>query len=355
MLIASTYPLYPSNQWITTPFHDGARVFFSDRGAEGLYNATVAHLWEMSADEPDDRSKETVPQLLEFGQPYDVTPALSRKPPVWISAVGERGLYPITYKPKGSSYLYDPQTAPKTRLLAKWPIEESTAAERKQPVEARLDTARAASNAMQPSPHLFFWLICLFLIVACPSVAVVTWIYVAWSVDPGKYERDGHPSSKHLLKWLNCDVAEKVGDSEIKLLFLSANAENAKITQPNNSIAAQALVGHLELHFSDSRGQVQAISQLRQATEDKKLKSQLQPLWLLNGPGDQKLTEKERAAVLSAVGSMIGRPHLGKGVYRDPRSKELLEGRNFNPDDRYRDQKENPFPPPSGAGASVAH
>ena len=47
-LVASTYPLYPANQWMTTSFRDGPRVFFSNRAAQGFYNATAAHLWEMS-------------------------------------------------------------------------------------------------------------------------------------------------------------------------------------------------------------------------------------------------------------------------------------------------------------------
>ena len=52
MLVASTYPLYPANQWMTTPYRNGPRVFFSNQGAQGLYNAIVAHLWEMGAGGP---------------------------------------------------------------------------------------------------------------------------------------------------------------------------------------------------------------------------------------------------------------------------------------------------------------
>ena len=101
-LVASTYPLYPANQWMTTPFRDGPRVFFSNRAAQGFYNATAAHLWEMRADSTfTTREPLRGPQLLEFGLPYDLEFAKSRRPPVWISAVGERGLYPLKYFVRG--------------------------------------------------------------------------------------------------------------------------------------------------------------------------------------------------------------------------------------------------------------
>ena len=211
MLVASTYPLYPSNQWITTPFRDGARVFFSNRGAQGLYNATVAHLWEMGADEPEKRTDGSKPQLLEFAHPYDVSRTLMRTPPVWISTVGERGLYPITFVPKQSAYLYDPRTNREERPLAQWPYEKPQDGEPPEPDLATLDTAASAREASRPQPHLLFWLITLFLtIVACPFIVYVTWVYVAWSADPSKYQREGFPSNEHLLRWLNCDVAKKL-------------------------------------------------------------------------------------------------------------------------------------------------
>ena len=47
MLVASTYSLYPANQWIITPHEAQSHVLFSNQGAQGLYNAVTAHLWEM--------------------------------------------------------------------------------------------------------------------------------------------------------------------------------------------------------------------------------------------------------------------------------------------------------------------
>ena len=202
MLVASTYPLYPSNQWLTTPFRDGARVFFSNRGAEGLYNATVAHLWEMSADDKaEDQPRASFPQLLEFAIPYDLDFKAIRKPPVWISAAGERGLYPVAFvTPEDQgAYLYDPKTAPEGRLLLGWP--GSTAA------------ANQASVAMIPNPHILFWLLWWFLFLACSGVATVTWFYVAWSTDPKKLALKPNTGFiKGILEYLTCEVADKPHD-----------------------------------------------------------------------------------------------------------------------------------------------
>ncbi len=169
MLVASTYPLYPANQWMTTPFRNGPRVFFSNQAAQGLYNAIVAHLWEMSVGEPAQG-----PQLLEFGDPYDTTPRTIRQPPVWISAVGQRGLYPVTFIPttQANRYLYRADTSAEGHFLAEWPPKESERA--------------AAETAMQPNPHPLFWVLSLFLFFACFAVAGVTWVYVCWAVDEKK-------------------------------------------------------------------------------------------------------------------------------------------------------------------------
>ena len=198
MLVASTYPLYPSNQWITTPYHDGPRVFFGSRGSQGLYNATVAHLWEMGADEQVDPSKESAPQLLEFGVPYDLKGESPRHPPAWISVVGERGIYPVSIVSDNTNakYLYDPSESPERR-----------------PSSTQLDQSdegqRTAALAGLPNPHLFFWLVSLSLMLASPAVAYITWHYVSWSLNGVKLqsEKTGYFTARHVLRWLNCEVA----------------------------------------------------------------------------------------------------------------------------------------------------
>ena len=203
MLVASTYPLYPSNQWMTTPFRNAPRVFFSDRGAQGLYNATAAHLWEMKAEQPPPGDKpSSVPQLLEFALPYDLTPRKIRQPPVWISAVGERGLYPVKFIPvtEASDELYDPSKSPEPRAPTPWPPEDQ-------------HSIHDAAVAMMPHPHVLFWLLYLSLILACVLVASLTWLYITWSIDEKKCEREykalGFLGLGHILRMLNCEVAEK--------------------------------------------------------------------------------------------------------------------------------------------------
>ena len=204
MLVASTYPLNPSNQWITTPFRDGPRVFFSNRGAQGLYNATVAHLWEMGADEPALATAPSPPQLLEFALPYDVEARLIRQPPVWISAVGERGLYPVDFVANDeiNTYLYNPSTSPEQRVLPLWPSDQRM--------------ARQALDAMKPNPHLLFWLLCWFLLCACLLVAGVTMLYARWSsgLKHKPHSRIAFIGFGHLLRPLICEVGGTEADLE---------------------------------------------------------------------------------------------------------------------------------------------
>ena len=63
------------------------RVGFGNYFEEGVYNATVAHLAELELDD--------TPDLLDYGFPGAGDSEWSH-PPVWISVVGQRGLYPLT-------------------------------------------------------------------------------------------------------------------------------------------------------------------------------------------------------------------------------------------------------------------
>ena len=248
-LVASTYPLYPSNQWMTTPYRDGPRVFFANRGSQGLYNATVAHLWEMGADEPKEPGAST-PQLLEFGLPYDITSKDFHKPPIWISVVGERGIYPVKFVPTKdpSDYLYHPETHLEGRAIAPWlPIDGDP----KQVAAARTAAARAA----KASPHLLFWLMCLFMLVACLIVAAITVRYVEWSSDPKKYERN--PNARmfgfgHILRWFNCDVAER-GPLQLRLIHKDTDIP-AKPANRNGLIAVKKVGGDFQFQVFNGAG-----------------------------------------------------------------------------------------------------
>ncbi len=315
MLVASTYPLYPPNQWLSASGRAQSHVFFSDQGSQGLYNATVAHLWEMGVsaasgsewkveplegvnvtarpkvrepvfaladltgsvrlrvfDRPGHKVMElnekkpvaaknetgpltklasrwprqqpsasetrqiiasvtslvghcipSAPALLEFGAPYDTKQAKDPRPPIWISAVGTRGLYPIECFPdepnkypqdsadsnassadegrEPRDYLYSPSDNPEKRA-----------------VSSTSGVNSAASHDVLPHAHPLFGLLFLFLITACFWVAGFTWCYWRWEFDKKKAVRKPYLIRfggrgirfAHPLKFFNAEVAEDV-------------------------------------------------------------------------------------------------------------------------------------------------
>jgi hypothetical protein len=93
MLVASSYPLCPDNQsWSFPNRGDDRLIGFSSSAAPSIYNAAAAHLAEMT--DPGNISL----HLIEYGLPFDERPTTNasfRAPAVWISVVGQRGLYPV--------------------------------------------------------------------------------------------------------------------------------------------------------------------------------------------------------------------------------------------------------------------
>jgi hypothetical protein len=105
-LVASPYPLDPDTQsWTASP---GAingerltRLAFGTFYEQGIYNATVAHLADMRLDD--------TPGLLDYAYPgSDPTTEAETEaltvPSVWISVVGQRGIYPLRVRPPGSDW-----------------------------------------------------------------------------------------------------------------------------------------------------------------------------------------------------------------------------------------------------------
>ena len=191
MLVASTYSLYPANQWIITPHEAQSHVLFSNQGAQGLYNAVTAHLWEMGIS-----AYRHGPQLLEFSTPYETAHRDFHPPPVWIGAVGERGLYPLRNLPvrEDSGYLYDPRETPERRPFSL--------------LDDREQSESVSSNPMRPSPHILYWLIWLTLVTTCFVAAGLTWSYAQWAADESK-SRIGPTSFRRLLRYLNVEVARR--------------------------------------------------------------------------------------------------------------------------------------------------
>ncbi len=92
-IVGSSYPLYFRTQNWTFPFRgDEMRLFFPGQGEQGYYNATLALLYQ----------EETYNSLVDYSPPfpglYPCTPA--NKPRVWISVIGQGGLYPLAVVPR---------------------------------------------------------------------------------------------------------------------------------------------------------------------------------------------------------------------------------------------------------------
>ena len=84
MLVFSTYPLVPDNQWWLRPDIAQSRMAFPTDGAEGTYNATLLLLQRSG-------------QMLDYGGPIDIDSvsrdSVFRRPPVWVSVVGAGGMF----------------------------------------------------------------------------------------------------------------------------------------------------------------------------------------------------------------------------------------------------------------------
>jgi hypothetical protein len=93
-VVGSTYPLYPRNQHWSFPAVSARRphIVFPGDVEQGYYNAAVALL---NPEDPD--------SLQEYGPPFPHLPtdemADRRRPPVWISIVGQGGAFPLAAVP----------------------------------------------------------------------------------------------------------------------------------------------------------------------------------------------------------------------------------------------------------------
>jgi hypothetical protein len=109
MLVASTYPLYPKNQaWSHSNWGSRYPLGVGNTYAPSIFNATAAHLAELY-----DRTRVSE-YLIEYSTPFDEcfqNDSIRRAPAVWISVVGQRGLYPVWVdlpSPEDLDGIYDP-------------------------------------------------------------------------------------------------------------------------------------------------------------------------------------------------------------------------------------------------------
>jgi hypothetical protein len=196
MIVGATYPLYPANQWISRPTPE-PHVLFSDQFAQGLYNAMLAHLWELGvADTVHPGRALDGPRLVEYGPPYVPWTKTNEQPPVWISAVGQRGLFPLTFVvPDIDYYIYTPATCPEGRVV------------QERPPEIARDQAERAQKAMRPNVHPLVLYLFLFLFLASIAVAYVTYHYVSWAMEEKNQDPDPEPYAlNYVLKYLNCGI-----------------------------------------------------------------------------------------------------------------------------------------------------
>ena len=105
MLVASTYPLFTRTQpW--TGKTEGKRLQFSNSGAEGIYNAVLA-LLALTAPDNAYSMVDYGPPQVDFDRAKRVLKG-PRQPPIWISAVGNGGLWPVAQfeaDPDGQLYV----------------------------------------------------------------------------------------------------------------------------------------------------------------------------------------------------------------------------------------------------------
>ena len=108
-IVGSSYPLHSRNQRWSSPFKgDERRLFFPGQGEQGYYNATIALLESMPSK-----------WLVEYGLPFPgLSPSTSRpakKPCIWISIIGQDGLYPLVVVPANPNKDYVFSAMPRRR------------------------------------------------------------------------------------------------------------------------------------------------------------------------------------------------------------------------------------------------
>jgi len=197
-VVVSTYPLRLANQWWTqqdSTDNNGwierqPHVAFPHDYTEGVCNAVLAHLSEM---ENDGTTTRTAP-LLDYGFPGGAVKG-STVSPVWISVVGQRGLYPLKVVPGDS------------------PAESYTRAERdggrglyklKLAKDFQDDLGKTAKQtAARLDPN---WVV-LFLVVA-----LVEGVGAAWYLAATRAARGGSIAHDKWLGWLrmNPDTVSRI-------------------------------------------------------------------------------------------------------------------------------------------------
>lgn len=109
-LVASSYPLFAENQIWTAPFRmleAGRRqqVVFTNNSIQGYYNAVLLTLfpetWRIEQTQRANQGNEAVAlklPLAEYSAPFRTRLGRDSRPPVWISLIGQDGLWPLKFE-----------------------------------------------------------------------------------------------------------------------------------------------------------------------------------------------------------------------------------------------------------------
>lgn len=136
-VIASAYPLFNATQLVVPPMHGRhLRHQFSTNAEQGVYNAAFILISNASKSAPPPDG------LIDYGQPGLVT-SQSGIPPVWLSVVGTRALWPLDYR-----IAQDRASSP----LAARDTETANAVEPASYVVAISNAVNAADEADEPKP-----------------------------------------------------------------------------------------------------------------------------------------------------------------------------------------------------------
>jgi hypothetical protein len=211
MLVASTYPLYPLNQlWSYSYKGDMAHTFFSGDTVQGTYNAAVAHLDQIG-------NPGVLPRFLEYGTPFDppgsykkgadgwVWGVKLRKPPIWLSVVGNHGLYPVaTVEPKDNpsddAYVFTHiQQEEEYRSI---PLATPTEVDKKEASWGRV------RDWFRPSLPRFWLFVFWGLTLACAALMAVNLMIFRWALGSRRVDcetiRIGPIQTVALAQFLNC-------------------------------------------------------------------------------------------------------------------------------------------------------
>ena len=101
MIIGSTYPLYASNHSWTNSDPASRGLVFPSESAQGVYNAASVQIARLTGQLGAEKDRGGG-KLLEYSTPTPLTGRFAldaEMPPVWVSVVGERSLYPVDCQP----------------------------------------------------------------------------------------------------------------------------------------------------------------------------------------------------------------------------------------------------------------